>query len=158
MKRYYLIDLIFISLSVILALLPARKADMALSVKPSLSVKTERTGERPVKSPAAALFPGGDENSKKLKDRNIFSADGRYPIITEQGIKEIPEVPYTLLGVIHGRNKKAVFRDYTGAVLAFGMGAKMIDGSVVTDISRMSVKAKKGKKEREYRIFHLEKK
>lgn len=158
MKKYYPIDLIFIGLSVILASLLARKADMPLSVRPSLSVKTERTGERPVKNPAAALFSIGDESSKELKGRNIFSADGRYPVITTQGKREIPEVPYTLLGVMLGKEKKAVFREYTGAVLAFGIGAKMIDDSVVADIGSLSVKVKKGKKEREYRIFHLEKK
>lgn len=158
MKKYYPIDLIFIGLSVILAFLLARKADMPLSVKPSLAAKTERAGGKPAKNPAATLFSIGDESSRELKDRNIFSADGRYPVITAQGKREIPEVPYTLLGVMLGREKKAVFREYTGAVRAFGVGAKMIDDSVVADIGSLSVKVKKGKKEREYRIFHLEKK
>lgn len=158
MKKYYPIDLIFIGLSVILAFLLARKADMPLSTKPSLAAKTERAGGKPVKNHAAMLFSIGDESSKELKDRNIFSADGRYPVITAQGKKDIPEVAYTLLGVMRGREKKAVFREYTGAVLAFGVGAKMIDDSVVADIGSLSVKVKKGKKEREYRIFHLEKK
>lgn len=158
MKKYYPLDLIFIGLSVILAFLLARKADMPLSVKPSLSVKTERTGERPVKNPAATLFSIGDESSKELNGRNIFSADGRYPVITTQGKREIPEVPYTLLGVMLGKEKKAVFREYTGSIVSLSEGAKMLDDSVITTIEKLSVKVKKGKKEREYRIFHLEKK
>lgn len=155
MKKYYPIDLIFIGLSVILAFLLARKADTVLSVKPSPSVKTERAGEKPAKNPVAMLFSLGDENSKELKDRNIFSADGRYPVIKTQREREIPEVAYTLLGVMHGREKKAVFRIYTGAVVSVKEGDKLIDDAVITGIDNLTVKTKKGKTVKEYRIFDV---
>lgn len=158
MKKLYFIDLLFIGLSAILAFLLAQKPGTVSGVKPSLPAKAENAGEMADKGPVSALFSRGDVSHMGLNDRNIFSADGRYAQISAQGKKEVPETAYTLLGVIHGKEKKAVFREYTGAVVSFGRGAGMIDGSVITDIGSLSVKVKKGKAEKEYRILDVRKK
>jgi len=95
---------------------------------------------------------------KALKDRNIFSADGKYPIfaVGTAGVKEaLPENPYTLIGILHGEEKKAVFRDHTGSIIALTVGKKLIDDSVITRIDSTSVEVTKGKEKRELKIFSV---
>ena len=65
----------------------------------------------------------------------------------------MPEVAYTLLGVIVTKPKQAVFRDYLGVVVAVGEGEALADGFVIARIEPLSVMAKRGEDEREYRIF-----
>jgi hypothetical protein len=92
----------------------------------------------------------------ELEVRNIFSLDGLYMLSSPQQ-KPMPEVPYTLLGVIVGRPKQAVFRDYLGAVVSVGEGEVLADGFVIARIETLSVMAKRGEDEREYKIFQPKK-
>jgi hypothetical protein len=96
--------------------------------------------------------------SKALKDRNIFSADGRYPTpgVSSAEMKgPLPENPYTLIGILHGEEKKAVLREYTGSIVFLSVGKKLIDDSIITRIDNTSVEVKKGKEKRELKIFDI---
>lgn len=90
-----------------------------------------------------------------LKGRNIFSVDGIYPLKMEGAAPRgtLPEKPYTLIGILQGEEKKAVFREHTGAIVTLTIGKKLIDGSVITRINTLSVELERGKEKRELRIF-----
>ena len=95
-----------------------------------------------------------------LKDRNIFAADGKYAIVAMSGpgMKgPLPENPYTLIGILQGEEKKAVFREHTGSIITLTVGKELIDGSVITRIDNLSVEVKRGKEKRELRIFSVKK-
>jgi len=66
-----------------------------------------------------------------------------------------PENPYTLIGILHGEEKKAVFREYTGSILFLTVGKKLIDDSIITRIDSTSVEVKKGKEKKELKIFDV---
>jgi hypothetical protein len=91
-----------------------------------------------------------------LKDRNIFDSDGIYLKPGEVKKPPPPENPYTLIGILEGKERKAVFRDYTGAVVVLDKGKKMIDEAVITRIDARSVIIKKDEKEKEVRIFQFQ--
>lgn len=157
LKRYR-IDLIFIVLAVILALLLSGKPVRVQGQKQLTVKKAEQVDEAKatVKGPASEPASDGDKLFSELKARNIFVSDGSYALAVPK--KLIPDMPYTLLGVMLGKEKKAVFREYTGAIVSLGIGAKMLDDSVISSIEKLSVKAKKGKEEKEYKIFDIRKK
>ena len=101
-------------------------------------------------------YPKETPKNRNLVVRNIFEPDGNYEKPKELII--IPENPYNLIAVLEGKGKRAILREYTGRMVSLKMGDKMIDGAVVIKIDKMSVTAKKGKKEKEYRIFEVKKK
>ncbi|MBF0558436.1 MAG: hypothetical protein HQL08_06610 [Nitrospirae bacterium] len=101
-------------------------------------------------------YPLETPKSRNLEVRNIFEPDGNYEKPKELII--IPEKPYNLIAVLEGKEKRAILRDYTGRTVSLKTGDKMIDGSVVISIDKVSVTAKKGKKEMEYRIFNVKNK
>jgi hypothetical protein len=152
----YLLDTICVVIVVILALLTPQRPVIDLSIRPSVADKraTHDTKKEETKNLQKeivrdiAVF-------KALKDRNIFAADGRY-ITSGAGMKgPLPENPYTLIGILQGEEKKAVFREYTGSVVALTVGKKLIDGSVITRIDSTSVEVKKGNEKRELKIFDV---
>ena len=61
----------------------------------------------------------------------------------------LPENPYTLIGILEGREKKAVLREYTGNLSVLTQGKKLIDEAIITRIDSRSIKVKKDGKERE---------
>lgn len=89
---------------------------------------------------------------KELKAKNIFTANGAY---TDSDNKPIPANPYTLIGVTQGKETRAIFKDYTGAVLTMIKGQKMMDGSVIIRIDRTSVQFKKGEEKTELKAFDV---
>lgn len=93
-----------------------------------------------------------DDENKEIKARNIFAANGAY---TDSDNKPIPENPYTLIGVIQGKETKAIFRDYTGSIVTGTAGQKMRDGFIIIEIDDASVKLRKGKEEREMKAFAI---
>lgn len=153
MKRYRM-DLIFIGVAVILALLLSEKPARVQDKKQSAIGKTERLADKTtVKSPVVEPVSDRDKTRRELKARNIFVSDGSYALSVAK--KMIPDMPYTLLGVMLGKEKKAVFREYAGSIVYLGEGAKMLDDSVITSIEKLSVKVKKGKEKKEYKIFDI---
>ncbi len=98
-------------------------------------------------------YPKETPKSRNLEARNIFEPKGDYEKPKELII--IPEKPYNLIAVLEGKEKRAILRDYTGRIVSLKAGDKMIDGAVVIKIDKLSITAKKGVKEKEYRIFDV---
>jgi len=90
-----------------------------------------------------------------LQERNIFSEDGKYLKPGEKPKPVLPENPYTLIGILDGRERKAVFREYTGNLVVLTKGKKLIDEAVITRIDSRSVQVKKEGKDRELKIFQI---
>jgi hypothetical protein len=161
----YLLDIICVVTVVILALLTTQRPVIDLIGRTGVSW---RTGVSPVIPSAIKEETKNLQKeivrdvvaSKALKERNIFAADGKYAIVAMSGpgMKgPLPENPYTLIGILRGEEKKAVFREHTGSILALTVGKELIDGSVITRIDNLSVEVKKGKEKRELRIFSVKK-
>ena len=149
-------DLVCILLVIMVAYLAAGRPAVDLRVQPAPAVKAAQGGKaavaartQPVQTPPSQPVDTAD---KVLRDRNIFSANGAY---TDVNNKQIPANPYTLIGVIQGKETKAVFRDYTGAVITATKGQKMIDGAVITSIAGTSVRLKKDTETKELKAFDV---
>ena len=153
MARIYLADGAVIVLSLLLVYWWAEKPQLNLEKKPVAQVQPVVPEKKVQGDPSAnAEMPGKTARDyQQLEARNIFAADGLYAQSPQQ--KPMPEVAYTLLGVIVAKPKQAVFRDYLGAVVAVGVGEALADGFVIARIEALSVMAKRGEDEREYRIF-----
>ena len=159
MIKKYLPDILCIVLFIMIALLGTEKPVIDLNIRPSIADK--RKPQDTIKEETKKVEKEIVRDvfvSKVLKDRNIFSADGRYttPGAGTAGMKgPLPENPYTLIGILHGEEKKAVFREYTGSIVFLSVGKKLIDESVITRIDSTSVEVKKGKEKRELKIFDV---
>jgi len=92
-----------------------------------------------------------------LKERNIFNADGTYPTKTAGKTFRgpLPDKPYTLIGILQGEERKAVFRDDTGSIITLTIGKKWMDDYVITQINQLSVIVEKGKEKKELKLFDL---
>jgi hypothetical protein len=155
----YLLDIIFVVIVVILALLTTQRPVVDLNIRPSVADKKQpqdrkkEETKKVEKEIVRNVFA-----SKELKDRNIFSADGRYPMpkAGSAGMKDpLLKNPYTLIGILQGEEKKAVFREYTGSIVFLTIGKKLIDDSIITRIDSTSVEVKKGKEKKELKIFDV---
>jgi hypothetical protein len=161
MIKKYLPDILCIVLFIMIALLGAEKPVIDLNIRPSIADKRQSQDAKKEETKKVEKEIVRDVFvSKVLKDRNIFSADGKYPIVTPgpgpSGTGgRMPENPYTLMGILHGEEKKAVFREYTGSIVFLSVGKKLIDESVITRIDSTSVEVKKGKEKRELKIFDV---
>jgi hypothetical protein len=102
-----------------------------------------------------APFPDQDVSLAFLKKRNIFSLDGSYTAVKAATMQAqvIPENPYTLLAILQGKERNALFREFTGAVITAPLRKKMIDGFVVTRIGDLNVSLKRGKETKEMGVF-----
>lgn len=121
----------------------------------SLKGDEQRAIERLNRLMLETAYPKEAPKSRNLYVRNLFETGGNYAPPPELII--IPENPYNLIAVLEGKEKRAVLRDYTGKVVSLKTGDKMVDGAVVVRIDRLSVTARLGKKEKEYRIFDVKK-
>ncbi len=145
--RQYIIDILLFIVFIILAFVFAGKP--ALSYKTGIeeravSTRKEVRGElkNEIKAP----------DYKNLEKRNIFASDGSY---VEKGLIQLPENPYNLIAILQGKEKRAVFREYTGSIVSLKVNDKLIDGAVITHIDRLYVITKKGKVTKEYKIFDV---
>lgn len=117
----------------------------------------------PAEKPGEAKPAGGQETTgissklsdSSLKKRNLFVESGSYDVKENQTAMVLPENPYTLVAVLMGKEKKAVLRDFNGAIQAFPEGKKLMDGSVLAEIAPLAVKLKKGKEIKELRVFDV---
>lgn len=151
-KKYfakYKIDLLVIAIFV--------AAGIIFAGRPDVEVKLDKLGNKrevEAKSSKPAKETSEQKNNyKHLDERNIFSETGSYE--TAKGLLQIPENPYNLIAVLRGMEKRAVFREFTGNMVSLKVGDKLIDGAVIEDIGDMSVKIKKGKETKDYRIFEV---
>ena len=136
----------------------AQKPTVDLSPPPSFSEKKEPSDTLKEKTEEAGLGLVREAITySSLKERNIFSADGIYTTKAEGAAHKgpLPEKPYGLIGILQGEEKKAVFRDPTGAIVTLTLGKKLMDGSVITRINTVSVELEKGEERRELRIFEF---
>ena len=88
-----------------------------------------------------------------LKKRNIFSLGGSYTAAKTANQQIIPENPYTLLAILQGKERSALFREFTGVVITATVRKKMIDGFIVTHISDLNVRLKRGKETKDMGVF-----
>lgn len=151
-------DILFFFLSVIISLLliGKPKTDRSTGMQAghaSSPASPIQAGEASSQSGKAALLTKATLYGH-LDKRNVFSEDGSY----EKELKKIPENAYNLIAVLKGREKRAIFREYTGTLVSVKVGDKLIDGAVVTDIGSMTVRVKKDKDKKEYRIFDVKQK
>jgi hypothetical protein len=153
--KKYPVDAGLIILFLLCALLFAERPK---AVSPTQSVSTShRFPVSPTQAvPPAPRFPDSPiQPYKNLEARNIFDMDGNYEKPKE--LKIIPENPYNLIAVLEGKEKRAIFKEYTGSYVSFKKGDKMMDGAIIKDIGSLKVTVKKGKDLKEYRIFEIKK-
>jgi len=161
MIKKYLLDIIVIVLVSTLALWATQKPAVDLNLRPSTGDK----GQLPdVKNEAKEKVQEGIVRDVvalgALKERNIFSPDGSYTkseaVLKGPLLKgPLPENPYTLIGILQGEEKKAVFKDYTGSIITLTIGKQLSDGSIIRRIDNFFVEVEKGEEKRELRIFNI---
>jgi len=103
-----------------------------------------------------AWTPDPPADMALLTKRNLFAESGSYEVKGNKPKVVIPENPYTLIAVLMGKEKMAALRDFTGAIQTFPAGKTLMDGSVITEISPLSVKLKKGKETKELKVFDVQ--
>jgi hypothetical protein len=155
----YFLDIISIVLVTTIALLATQKPAVDLKLRPSspsigdksqLPDAKKEEKERVQKEIVKEVVVLG-----ALKERNIFSPYGSYVMSGAVLKGPLPENPYTLIGILYGEEKKAVFREYTGTIVALTVGKKLIDGSVITNIEKLSVQLENEKEKKELKVFDL---
>lgn len=156
MIRKYLLDILCMVLVVVIAVLLAEGSAIDLRQPPALPEKRpslETVQEETKKG--EGMIVRYATTAKALEERNIFSPGGSYAVSKTGPTASLPEVPYTLIGILKGEESRAVLRDHTGSIVALTVGKKLSDGSVITRINTASVEVKKGKEKKELRIFDI---
>lgn len=159
MIKKYLLDIISIVLVSAIAVFATQKPEMDLTLRPSSSSMSDKSKLPDVKKEEKQEVQKEIVKEvivlRALKERNIFSPDGGYVKLGE-GLKgPLPENPYTLIGILYGEEKKAVFRDYKRSIIVLTTGGKLVDGSIITNIDRLSVELEKGNEKKELKVFDL---
>lgn len=153
------IDLLLLALFIILGLSLVEKPGPGNRVNLQDTGALQAAGRGP--ADAKPLLPPKTEpipvrGDPKIYERNIFSVDGSYASVSD--LKQTPESSYNLIAVLRGKEKRAVFREYSGNMVFLKTGDKLIDGSIIADIDKLSVRTKKGSETKEYRIFDVKRK
>jgi hypothetical protein len=160
--KKYLLEILFAVVAMSIAVLAAGRPMVDLNLRPPATDKKhpQNAKKQETKNMPKEILRD-TAASDLLKERNIFSPDGKYPILTPGGViaGPSPEKPvtitYTLMGVLDGEKKKAVLRESTGSIVALTEGAKLKDGSVVTRIDKFGIEVKEGEGKRELRMFDV---
>jgi hypothetical protein len=118
------------------------KPQAVVSVPDQAPARGTEAGERGIIRPV--------HSAKALKERNIFTASGSYG---ESAGKPLPENPYFLIGVLRGKEMRAVFKDYTGTVGTWSVGKKMIDDFEISRIDSVSVTLKRRDETKVLQLF-----
>ncbi|MGA3209241.1 MAG: hypothetical protein ABSE05_15650 [Syntrophales bacterium] len=153
MIRQYTQDIASIALVLILAFLLSGRPSIDLSVHPSVSHEEASEKSSSAEQQKKEVIKRRTVSDDILKNRNIFAESGSYAAPGVIAGQALPPNPYKLISVLQGKEKKAVFREYTGAVVTLPVGKKMIDDFIITKIESVSVKLKKDKEEKELRLF-----
>lgn len=159
MIKKYFFDILSIFLVALVIFLTVKRPAVDLDLPPSFSEGKESLDARkedPVKVKKLELTRAPVAYNS-LKERNIFAADGIY--LTQMDGRDhkgpLPGKPYTLIGILQGEEKRAVFREHTGAIITLTVGKRLMDGSMITRIDELSVELEKGKEKRELKIFEF---
>jgi hypothetical protein len=164
MKRY-LLDFLCVVLIASIAVLAAGRPVVDPNLRPSVTDKRQPPDAKKQETKNVQKEILRDiVASDVLKERNIFAPDGKYPILTSGGViaGSSPENPtttststYTLIGILDGEEKRAVFGESTGSIVVLTVGKKLKDGSVITRIDKFAVEVKKGEEKRELKMFNV---
>lgn len=156
MVKRYIIDLLLITIFAASAFIIAERPEVEHKANlQDEDIKIPQT----LQDPAAFIAEEGRNKKpviptyKNIKERNIFAMDGRYAISKE--LKPRPENLYRLIAILQGNEKRAVFMKYTGLAASLKVGDELIDGTIIINIDNLSVKTKKGRETKEYRIFDV---
>lgn len=154
MIKTYFPDVLCLAFIAALAFLIAGRPGMDLIRK---TTNAERSAQKVSVAESDSQQKGVPDSSpqKALTERNIFAENGSYDVSVNE-MKVLPENPYRLIAVLKGKEKKAVFREYTGAVFGMPVGKKMIDGFEVMAINNTSVKLRKEKEKKELKLFNAD--
>lgn len=153
MIKTYFKDVVCFAFIAVLAFLIAGRPGIDLAPKATIADQPKR------KAPIAE-----SENQRKdtpvassyaaLKERNIFAESGSYAVAAAEKQQTLPENPYQLIAVLKGKQRKAVFREYTGAVVTAAVGKKMIDGFELKTIDNISVKLQREQEKKNLILFN----
>jgi hypothetical protein len=155
MIRRFLPDIVSIAAIAVIVVFVAVWQNMQMDIQP------RPVGQTPLPAKTSEAQP--DQRSilnivvadDALKKRNIFAETGSY-VVTKKAIKSASGgEPYTLLGILSGKERKAVIRDEQGIVTYCSVGKK-IGGFIVTRIDNTSVRLKSGTETRELKIFNVQ--
>ena len=149
----FLIPSVIVALSFMLVFLSVEKPKAVIEQAPAISPNAAKQPSNQPPSLERLQNQQKDKSYPKLQARNIFSSDGAYALSPEQ--KPLGEAAFTLLGVIGGKSKRAIFRDSTGAILSVGEGEPLMNGTVITHIERLSATAERGEDKREFVLFDV---
>jgi len=150
----YMPDIVSVCLIMILAVLVAGRTHIDLNIRPSSVDKLSDNMHLSEIVKAESGIVVKVIQTQDIKGRNIFTATGTYIDLASQNL---PENPYTLIGVLRGKERKAVFREYTGAVVTLSAGKQLIDGFQIVGIEDTSVKLKRRNEKKELRMFDVHK-
>lgn len=150
MIKGYISDMVAVLMVTVMAVVLAGKPAMNpgklqspqshIKVTPIENLKESKVIDRPIEEPDQAI-----------KERNVFSASGTY---AESSAQPLPDNPYTLIAVLQGNEKKAVFRDHNGVVSTLPVGKKLPDEFVITRIDTLSVQLEKRNEQKDLRLFN----
>lgn len=90
-----------------------------------------------------------------LKNRNLFAESGSYAV-NEKSPLTLPENYYSLVAVLMGKEKKAVLKDLNGVIQTFPAGKTLLDGSVITEITSVSITLNKKNKAKKLKLFDVQ--
>ncbi|MDQ5984360.1 MAG: hypothetical protein CSYNP_00053 [Syntrophus sp. SKADARSKE-3] len=143
--------LIFIA---VVAFLVASKPGINLTVKAKAVPQQIKNTSVPVAVPPKNIAVSSSSSPQEaLLERNIFAESGSYAI-DAKAKPVLPEIPYQLIAILNGKENKAVFREYTGAIINMTTGKKMIDDYVIITINNTSVELQRGKEKKGLQLFN----
>jgi hypothetical protein len=155
MIQRFIPDIVSICLIAVIAVLLAGRPD----VKPDFHTQAASRGITQI-APALQMErlvpPTATTADNARGKRNIFAASGSNAATGAEMIVSLADNPYFLIGILDGKERKAVFRDGQGVVAAFAVGKKMGDGFVIAGIDNVSVKLIRGKETKELKIFNVQ--
>ena len=153
MIKKYLWDAVSIVSILLLTLLLSGKPSVDFNPPPAASAEVDQkvAEEKPRETKAAQTIAA--PLYAALEKRNIFVEIGAYAT-AEKALLVLPANPYMLVAVLQGNDKKAIFREYTGAIITVPVGKKMIDEYVLESIEGVTVKLKRGQERKKLTVFN----
>jgi hypothetical protein len=161
MKKYFP-DLLVILIVAALVFLGVQKPNVNAVPRPSGNdrSKTAKVEKKDVEKQLPIRILREVTDTKSLKDRNIFAANGSYALPKPGGgapgqAGTAADGSYSLIGILNGDQKKAVFKESTGTVVTLTVGKELSDGMTITRINDRSVELSKGKEKKELKLFNV---
>ena len=150
MMKPYLVDIIFVVLTVLTALLLAGTTG-TVQVPSTRPAPPTAAVAKEMKQEQKKSMSEQEVEFKDISKRNIFSLSGSYQDSTPISL---PDNPYVLIGVVkEGDVMKAVFRDYTDKVIKASAGQQMIDGFRLIAVDNPQVMLKRANEKKIFNIY-----